>query len=87
VEKSGDGIQLDVSDLTALKKALQGHDIAFSAVHYYYSLDITKACIEAGVNLNDMGGHTGVIREQLALDADAKTAGISIVPDCGRDLA
>jgi len=30
-----------------------------------------------------MGGHTGVVREQLALDAEAKTAGISIVPDCG----
>jgi lysine 6-dehydrogenase len=30
-----------------------------------------------------MGGHTGVIREQLTLDAAAKKAGISIVPDCG----
>ena len=30
-----------------------------------------------------MGGHTGVVRRQLALDGEAKAAGISIVPDCG----
>jgi lysine 6-dehydrogenase len=77
------GIQLDVSDQDALKNALHGFDIALSAVPYYFNLAITKACIESGVSLNDMGGHTGVIREQLALDADAKTARISIVPDCG----
>lgn len=50
---------------------------------YYFNLAITKACIEASVSLNDMGGHTGVIREQPALDSEAKAAGISIVPDCG----
>ncbi len=76
-------IEIDVSDTAALKAALSGHDVALSAVTYYFNLAITQACIETGVSLNDMGGHTGVIREQLALDAAAKAAGISIVPDCG----
>lgn len=76
-------IQLDVSNTTALKNALSGHDVALSAVTYYFNLAITQACIEAGVSLNDMGGHTGVIREQLALDTKAKAAGVSIIPDCG----
>ena len=31
----------------------------------------------------DMGGHTGVVRQQLALDSEAKKAEVSIVPDCG----
>jgi lysine 6-dehydrogenase len=75
--------QLDVSDTTALKTALVGVDVALSAVTYYHNLAITHACIEAGVSLNDMGGHTGVVRQQLALDAKAKAAGVSIVPDCG----
>ena len=50
---------------------------------YYFNLEITKACLAAGSSLCDMGGHTGVVRQQLALDAEAKAAGISIVPDCG----
>ena len=75
--------QLDVSDQTALERTLNGVDIALSAVPYYFNLDITKACLAAGSSLCDMGGHTGVVREQLALDAEAKAAGISIVPDCG----
>jgi lysine 6-dehydrogenase len=75
--------QLDVSDRTALAKTLHGVDITLSAVPYYFNLDITKACLAAGSSLCDMGGHTGVVRQQLALDAEAKSAGISIVPDCG----
>ena len=75
--------QLDVSDKTALGKTLQGVDIALSAVPYYFNLEITKACLEAGSSLCDLGGHTGVVRQQLALDVEAKAAGISIVPDCG----
>ena len=76
-------LQLDVRDHPRMKEALHGHDVALSAVPYFFNLDITRACIAAGVSLNDMGGHTGVIRQQLALDAEAKTAGVSIVPDCG----
>ena len=75
--------QLDVSDRAALERTLQGVDVTLSAVPYFYNLGITKACIAAGSSLCDMGGHTGVVREQLALDAEAKAAGISIVPDCG----
>jgi len=52
-------------------------------VPYYYNLEITKACLAAGASLCDLGGHTGVVRQQLALDAEAKAAGVSIVPDCG----
>jgi len=77
------GMELDVSDWAALIQTVQGVDVALSAVPYYFNLDITKACLEAGSNLCDMGGHTGVVREQLGLDAEAKAAGVSIVPDCG----
>jgi lysine 6-dehydrogenase len=75
--------QLDVSDSAALSQTLEGIDVALSAVPYYFNLEITKACLRAGASLCDMGGHTGVVRQQLALDAEAKAAGVSIVPDCG----
>lgn len=75
--------QLDASDPAALVKALHGVDGTLSAVPYYYNLEITRACIAAGSHECDMGGHTGIVREQLALDEQAKAAGVSVVPDCG----
>ena len=78
-----EAVQLDVSDRSALDSFLPGVNVTLSAVPYFFNLEITKACLAAGSSLCDMGGHTGVVREQLALDAEAKTAGISIVPDCG----
>jgi lysine 6-dehydrogenase len=77
------GRQLDVSDRQSLTQALDGTDVTLSAVPYFFNLDITRACIAAGSSLCDMGGHTGVVREQLAMDPEAKAAGVSIVPDCG----
>jgi len=77
------GRKLDVSDRAALDRFLSGVDVALSAVPYYFNLEITKACLAVGACMCDMGGHTGVVRQQLALDSQAKEAGISIVPDCG----
>lgn len=77
------GKTLDVSDRTALEGFLPGVDVALSAVPYSFNLEITKACLAAGTSLCDMGGHTGVVRQQLALDKEAQEAGVSIVPDCG----
>jgi len=78
-----ESVQLDVSDRSALDNLMPGVNVALSAVPYFFNLEITKACLAAGSSLCDMGGHTGVVREQLAMDAEAKKAGISIVPDCG----
>lgn len=77
------GVELDVSDRSDLDGFLPGVDVVLSAVPYYFNLEITKSCLEAGASMCDMGGHTDVVRQQLALDSQAKAAGISIVPDCG----
>ncbi len=76
-------IQLDVTDKEALKRALAGMTAALSAVPYYYNQDITRAAVEMGVHLCDMGGNTDVVMAQLAMDEAARRAGVSIVPDCG----
>ncbi len=76
-------LTLDVTDAPALRAALQGMDVALSAVPYYFNLEITKACIERGVSLCDMGGNTDVVWAQLELDEQARAAGVSVVPDCG----
>ena len=77
------GIQLDASNRLALDSFLPGVDVVLSAVPYYFNLEITKACLAAGASMCDMGGHTGVTCQQLALDGEAQEAEVSIVPDCG----
>jgi lysine 6-dehydrogenase len=75
--------RLDVADAAAVRAVLAGADCALSAVPYYFNLALTRACIEAGADLCDLGGNTAVVFAQLELDAPARTAGVSIVPDCG----
>lgn len=74
---------LDVRDGEAVGKALQGINAVLSAVPYYFNLALTQAAIAAGAHFCDLGGNTDIAREQMALDAEAKQAGVSIVPDCG----
>lgn len=78
------GMRLDVTDHGALVAALAGVDAFLSAVPYHLNLDIARAAVEAGSSMCDLGGNTDLVREQLALDPQAKAAGISIIPDCGQ---
>jgi lysine 6-dehydrogenase len=76
-------LALDVRDEAAVRGALAGHDVALSGVPYFFNLALTKTVISAGVSFCDLGGNTDIVRQQHALDAEAKRAGVRIVPDCG----
>jgi lysine 6-dehydrogenase len=76
--------QVDVTDMSALEHALTGVDAFVSAVPYYYNLDITKVAVKVKSCMCDLGGNTDIARQQHAFDAQAKQAGISIIPDCGQ---
>jgi lysine 6-dehydrogenase len=76
--------QVDVTDLPAVEDLLQEVDSFLSAVPYYYNLNITKAAVRAKANMCDLGGHVGIARRQHEFDDEAKTAGISIIPNCGQ---
>lgn len=78
------GVSLDVTDRPSVLAFLEGVDAFLSAVPYYYNLGITRAAVQAGASMCDLGGNTDLVREQLGYDADARAAGISIVPDCGQ---
>jgi lysine 6-dehydrogenase len=86
-EKIGSGklsaTQVDVSDYASVSELMKPHDSAISCVNYWYNLELSKAAIETGTNFCDLGGNNYIVDEQLALDTEAKTAGISIIPDCG----
>lgn len=75
---------LDIRDSHLLVQTLAAVDACVSAVPYSFNLKVTEAAIQARTNLCDLGGNTDVVRQQLNRDALARTAGISIIPDCGQ---
>jgi len=75
--------QIDTSDSAAALELMRGHDSVISCVNYWYNESLSRSAIEARANFCDLGGNNYVVDEQLAMDADAKAAGISIIPDCG----
>jgi lysine 6-dehydrogenase len=83
-EAVAEAIQVDVTDLEAVERVLTGVDAFLSAVPYYYNLDITQVAIKVKAHMCDLGGHTGIARQQHGFDAEARAAGISIVPNCGQ---
>lgn len=76
-------MQCDVSDSGAVTPLLSGANVCLSAVPYRFNVALADAAIAAGASFNDLGGNTGVVREQLSRDSAAQQAGVSIVPDCG----
>lgn len=77
-------VRVDVTDLTALGNLLGEVDSFLSAVPYFYNLDITRVAVKVGASMCDLGGHTGIARQQHEFDEQAKAAGISIIPNCGQ---
>lgn len=76
-------LALDAADLEAVKKAVAGHTVCVSAAPYKYNLTLAKAAIAAGCHFTDMGGNNDVVTAELALDAEARAAGVTVVPDMG----
>jgi lysine 6-dehydrogenase len=62
---------------------MRGHASTISCVNYWLNEKLARAAIEAGTNFCDLGGNNNVVDAELALDAEAKAAGVNVVPDCG----
>jgi lysine 6-dehydrogenase len=83
VNKCVEGASLDVRDRLAVIEFLRNMDSVVSAVPYYFNLDLARCAVEARTSLCDLGGKTDIVFQELELDAAAKSAGITLVPDCG----
>ena len=76
--------KIDIKEeLPSLVKKLEGIDLFISAVPYKYNLELTSIAIDTKTSMVDLGGHTGIVRKQLAYNKTASDLGITIVPDCG----
>jgi lysine 6-dehydrogenase len=76
-------LRLDVRNGAELRSALTGCRVAVSAVSYAVNMEVTRACLEAGVHMCDLGGNNDVVSAQLALNAEARKKGVTILPNCG----
>jgi lysine 6-dehydrogenase len=75
--------QIDAGNYNDAVALMRGHDSAISCVNYWYNESLSQAAIETATNFCDLGGNNYVVDAQLALDREAKAAGINIIPDCG----
>lgn len=75
--------RIDASASSDLVKFLRAADCVASALPYYLNLRAAKAAVSAKVNFCDLGGSNAVVKAQLALDPQAKKAGVTVIPDCG----
>ncbi|HMS07886.1 MAG TPA: saccharopine dehydrogenase C-terminal domain-containing protein [Pyrinomonadaceae bacterium] len=78
-----DAHHVDAANHSDIARLMEGHDSAISCVNYWYNESLSRAAIETGTNFCDLGGNNYVVDAQLALDDEAKAAGINIIPDCG----
>jgi lysine 6-dehydrogenase len=77
-------VRVDVADGKAVRRLMSGgFDVAAGAVSYRFNVALAREAIRAGVNFCDLGGNNTVVEKELALDAGAIAAGVTVVPDCG----
>ncbi len=79
IERSFRAFKVDVSDIEETAKVLRGYDAVINASWYQFNLLVMKACFRAGCYYNDLGGLFHVTRKQLALNNEAKRAGITSI--------
>jgi lysine 6-dehydrogenase len=75
--------RLDAGDEQTAGEILSAYDAAVSCVTYKFNPGLTRAAIKAKCHLVDLGGNNDVVKAQLDMDAEAREAGVIVVPDCG----
>lgn len=76
-------VHLNVSMIDSVIALMTQHDCVIGAVSFRYNSILTKAAITTGVHFCDLGGNDEVVQNQMSLDAEARKAGVLIVPNCG----
>ncbi len=76
-------VALDVTRDRAVLELMRKHDAVISCVVYHHNVRLAKLAIAASVHFCDLGGNNDVVEAELALDEEARAAGINVIPDCG----
>jgi lysine 6-dehydrogenase len=76
-------LRLDVEASNDIVDVMRQHESVIAATTFRHNVALTKAAIEAGVHLCDLGGNDEVVQQQLAFDSAAKQRDVLIIPNCG----
>ena len=76
-------VHWDAADEGATARLLAGARAALSLAPYRFNAGLARAAVEARCSFCDLGGNNAVVAQELALDGEARSAGITLVPDCG----
>jgi len=74
---------LDVQDADALAPHFEKAQVAISAVNYWYNAGLAAGAVAGRCHFLDLGGNNDIVAREFELDAEARAAGVTIVPDCG----
>jgi lysine 6-dehydrogenase len=83
IGRNVEALRLDASNENEVAGLAESVDVVVGATSYTHNLKLTRAAIRAGAHFCDLGGNMDVVASQLALDGDAKKAGLAIIPNCG----
>ncbi len=78
-----EAVVVDAGDRRRMTELIKPCDVAVSCVPYFFNLGLAHAAIAARTHFCDLGGNNDVVHAELALGAQAKKAGVTVVPDCG----
>src|SRR6266478_1049746 len=70
-------LQLAVTNELAVIDLMRDHASVLSCVVYKMNAGLARAAVAAKTNFCDLGGNNDVVDAELALDADARRAGIN----------
>ncbi len=74
---------LDAAKTAGVATLAEEVDVLVSATYYGFNLELGRAAIAGGAHFCDLGGNNEVVDRELALDREARAAGVTIIPDCG----
>jgi lysine 6-dehydrogenase len=75
--------KVDALDASDLRGFLHPADVLCSCVPYWMHPKIAAVAILAKTSMVDLGGNTDITHETLAMDEEAKAAGVTLIPDTG----
>jgi len=78
-------VKVDANDHVSLVETVKGYDVALGTIGPFYKYEgkVAKACIEAGVNYVSICDDYDAAMEFMALDEEAKKAGVTAITGVG----
>jgi lysine 6-dehydrogenase len=79
-------LHTELCDLSAAPEVVgrvRGYDGLLSAASYRLNAILTRVAIDEHLAMVDLGGNPEIVAQQLAMDGEARAAGVTIIPDCG----